>query len=586
MKKLKLRAKLMVSFLALVILVTALIGYISYVHTTKIVEEQVNVTYKQALQQAAINITYRLQEVENISNLTIMNKQLQDILKREKAGYKENEKEQMLNDFRDLLHLITNLENNRNVFRVRLFVSGDSLYSREHNNIFPIQTIDALFLEQLMALSGDVWWQSTYKQNYLPRQSYQVISLFRTINDLRNVTSMLAVVAVDIKEDVIRDVFKHVNFSDNGAIYLYHEQERITSYKLEQNIALKENEIVDILTTVKRSEDMPIIHMKEASYYVIFQPIAYSNWEIAALIPVQEIRQKSDVIKQFTLYIGIFVVLLATIPAMLLSNRLTQGLRTLVRHMQDVRQGNYGKMITVTGNDEIAGLQVQYNNMIVRIKELVEAVYEMGVKKQAAEMTALESQIKPHFLYNTLDTMKWMAIKIKADNIVHLVDALSKFFRLGLNRGEELTSVMNELNHIQAFMNIQHIRYAEKLQFHIQMDYQLLHLPIIKLILQPLVENAVIHGVQQKENSAGTVIVRVYSEDEQLIFDVIDDGIGMTKERLLSLANQRIDSGYGVKNVQHRIKIFYGMNASIEYYSQLGIGTLVRIRLPLSKDQI
>ncbi|MFD0960181.1 cache domain-containing sensor histidine kinase [Paenibacillus chungangensis] len=576
-----LRWKLMFSFMALIILATVLIGGFSYWHATRIVEEQVGVTYKQALQQAAINLTYRLKEVENVSELILMHPQLQTILKREKSGYGEQPTVQMLNDFQDLIDIVSNLENNRNIFRIRLFVSGDSLYSRENNNIFRLQDMDSEWRQRLVEKDGEILWKNTHKQEYLPQNRYDVVSLYRAVNDFRNLKSVLAIVAIDMKEEVLNDVIRNVNFSDNGAIYVYNEHQRITSFASEAIAGYSESEVLREIFGTARMEEMPIVKLDGKEYFTIFQPIEYNGWEIAALVPVQEIRAKSYVIGEFTGYIGILVIVLASFPAILLSARLTRGLRTLVLHMQEVRQGNYGAMIRITGNDEISGLQSQFNSMILRIRELVDEVYQMGVRKQAAELTALESQIKPHFLYNTLDTLKWMGMKMKADRIVILVDSLSKFFRLGLNRGQELTTVVNELNHVQAFMNIQDIRYKEKLQYYYEVDSKLLSCRMTKLILQPIVENAVLHGIQQKEDHSGTVTVRVYNDHKYLVFDVVDDGVGMSRQQLDVLLRDSRGGGYGVKNVHQRIQLYYGEEYGVECYSRPGIGTSVRLRLPM-----
>ncbi|MBD2845635.1 sensor histidine kinase [Paenibacillus sp. IB182496] len=579
--RLTFRRKLVLSYLALVVLSTALIGIFSYLNATRIVEEQISVTYKQALHQANINIVYRLREVENVSELILMDTRLQEVLKREQQGYSLQQREQMLDDYYALMDVITNLESNRNIFRIRLFVSGDALYAREHNNIFNMRELDEVLRQQQLQQQREMLWKSTYEQEYLPMHRLQVLSLFRSIYDFKSLTSRLGIVAIDVREDTLREVIESVNFSRNGAIYVYNGKQRITSLASSSLASYPEDEMMRQLLTVDRAARMPILNVGGEDYFTIFQPIDYNGWEIAALVPVDEIRGMSDVIGQYTGLIGLLVVAIAILPVILLSNRLTRGLRSLVHHMQEVKQGHYGTLVPVTGNDEISGLQAQYNSMLLRIRELVDTVYRMEIRKQAAELIALESQIKPHFLYNTLDTLKWMGMKIKAERIVLLVDALSKFFRLGLNRGRELTTLVGELNHVQAFMNIQDIRYAGKLNYYCEVDSDVLSVPIMKLILQPIVENAVLHGIQQKEDHAGTVIVRVGIADKQLIFDVIDDGVGMSAEQARVLLQEGRGRGYGAKNVHQRIRLYYGEPYGAECYSRQGIGTLIRIRLPL-----
>lgn len=161
---------------------------------------------------------------------------------------------------------------------------------------------------------------------------------------------------------------------------------------------------------------------------------------------------------------------------------------------------------------------------------------------------------------------------------------MSKFFRLSLNRGQEMTTVANELNHVKAFMSVQSIRYAGKIEFFCEFDPHILSCKMIKLILQPMVENAVIHGIQQKEDHAGTIIVKAYKKDATLVFDIIDDGVGMNPEQFAVIQEGK-HRGYGVRNVHQRIELYYGIKGLVRCYSRPGMGTCIRICLPLVEEK-
>jgi len=241
-------------------------------------------------------------------------------------------------------------------------------------------------------------------------------------------------------------------------------------------------------------------------------------------------------------------------------------------------------------NDEIGQLGESYNTMIDRISELINLVQIQEKSKRKVEIAILEAQIKPHFLYNTLDTIQWMAQEHNAQDVVDLVDSLTSMLRIGLSKGNEIITVRMELKHVESYLMIQKTRYEDKLNYSIQVEEQLMSCRVIKLILQPLVENAIYHGIKEKRGQ-GQIQILGQIEDGKIHFQVIDDGIGMTPEKLEQINQllkqdglQQNEIGYGIFNVNTKIKLNFGDEYGLSFHSIYGQGTIVDLWHPMLDD--
>jgi two-component system, sensor histidine kinase YesM len=246
----------------------------------------------------------------------------------------------------------------------------------------------------------------------------------------------------------------------------------------------------------------------------------------------------------------------------------------------------------MTGNnvDEITELGMSFNIMIGRIRDLLAAKIKEQENLKKAELKALQAQINPHFLYNTLDTIVWMAQANKNDQVIDIVQALSSFFRIALSKGQDWITIDQEIEHVKSYLTIQKMRYRDILDYQIEVEEEILSGTILKLTLQPLVENALYHGIKKKRDG-GTITVRARRAAENLIFlEILDDGIGFTPYKLGQLQramNQDSedfsfsDGGFGLENVNRRIKLYYGKQYGLTIESQYQEGTRVTVAIPL-----
>ena len=250
-------------------------------------------------------------------------------------------------------------------------------------------------------------------------------------------------------------------------------------------------------------------------------------------------------------------------------------------------------LVTSENVDEITELGMTFNIMIGRIKELLNAKVKEQENLKKAELKALQAQINPHFLYNTLDTIVWMAEANKSDQVIEIVRALSSFFRIALSKGKDWISIRQEIEHVRSYLAIQKMRYRDILNYKIEVDDDLMDGTILKLTLQPLVENALYHGIKNKR-TGGTIVVRAQRVGNNLVrLEVQDDGVGFTPQKLAQIRSTLNDEfgevslkegGFGLENVNRRIKLYYGKEYGLYVQSEHQGGTQVVARIPLQNN--
>jgi two-component system sensor histidine kinase YesM len=252
-------------------------------------------------------------------------------------------------------------------------------------------------------------------------------------------------------------------------------------------------------------------------------------------------------------------------------------------------------LVTTNNVDEITELGISFNLMIGQIRDLLNAKISEQENLKKAELRTLQAQINPHFLYNTLDTIVWMAESNRSDQVIEIVRALSSFFRIALSKGKDWISLRQELEHVQSYLAIQKMRYRDILEYDFDLDESLLDSTILKLTLQPLVENALYHGIKSKR-SGGEIVVSVRrGVQNTVVLEVRDDGVGFTPYKLAQIRNMLSgqtdeitmkEGGFGLENVNKRIKLYYGQQYGLAIQSHYRSGTQVTVTIPESYETV
>ena len=359
---------------------------------------------------------------------------------------------------------------------------------------------------------------------------------------------------------------------------------------LNEDLDTYTNELKNVIKShagLHDGENFILTSFNQEPYHIVYKPIDKTGWIVAALVPhhvisaeVNEIRNSIILITFISLFIIIFITYLIT-------NRILKPISILKQSMDLADHNQFDQEVEVTSVDEIGNLSASFNHMIVRIKNLMEALIVEQGEKRKAELRTLQNQINPHFLYNTLETIIWLA-ETDDENTVPMIEALSRLFRLSLNKGQELITIEDELDHVRNYLYILKIRYLNKFDYTITCSPLLYKHKIPKIILQPLIENAIYHGIKNSPEK-GHIHIDAVISGEDIIISITDNGIGMdqkTCEKLLagepSEANESDSgSGIGIRNVNQRIKLYYGKKYGLAYKSETGKGTTVTVTLPI-----
>jgi two-component system, sensor histidine kinase YesM len=297
--------------------------------------------------------------------------------------------------------------------------------------------------------------------------------------------------------------------------------------------------------------------------------------------PFRELARDAGETGLFNLALFLGASSLAALLAWWIASKITGPLKNLVAAMRSVESGQLGAEVAAVRDDEIGELTLSFNSMSAHLRTLVEEVYKSGLAKKEAELKALQAQINPHFLYNTLDVIYWTARTEGAARAAEAAAALSRLFKLGLNKGEELTTLGVEIQHLESYVVIQNMRFDVPPELTIDIEPALRDCVVTKLVLQPLVENAYLHGIADLDRP-GRISVTGRATDGIIVLVVEDNGIGMDGDRIAQVMEKDVsgERGFGVRNVDQTVKLFFGSEYGLSIESSVGFGTRAALRFP------
>ncbi len=416
-------------------------------------------------------------------------------------------------------------------------------------------------------------------RNIVTDETYSIDDVFSVVKAIINEETgqVVGVLLFDIKYNTISDVIQESVLGEQGFAFVLDAQKKMMYSPV--------NEIVYRIDPkwFRNEEDTLTANIDGEKYYISCRKSDYTGWRVVSVSSYQEVMQKAQ--QMFFIVVCVLVVTLAIVllVAVELSATITGPIVKLRNLMAKTEDGNLTVRFQGKDQDEVSDLGRRFNRMLEQIQELVNAVYVEQEHKRKAQLQVVQEQFKPHFLYNTLDTIGWMAREYSAENIVKLVDALTNVFRISLSKGKDYISVEEEMKYISNYLYIQKIRYGPKVLYQMEMDEELREVQIPKLILQPLVENAIYHGVKLKRGE-GHLSVSVKREEDHISMAVQDDGKGMAREqveRLTKLLNEPTrpeeNQSFGLFYVKERLRMRYGERFRVLVESEEGAGTKVTI---------
>ena len=324
--------------------------------------------------------------------------------------------------------------------------------------------------------------------------------------------------------------------------------------------------------------------------YVGFYRIRQPGWFMVTVLPSRPLIRQSNILMLQFLSIYIAVLVLAFLLANTLSNSITKRISSVISQMRTVRHGPPTPMESPSAHDEIGDLIDTYNYMTRKMNQLMEKQAQAAEDLRIAEFNSLQAQINPHFLYNTMDMINWMAQQGRTSEICNAVQSLSRFYKLTLSRKKGISTIAKEEEHVSIYVHLQNMRYHDNISFISDIPDELMEYQIPKLTLQPVVENSILHGILEKPSKSGTIVLTGWMEDEDIVLLISDDGVGIAPDKLpmiLSGEGTSISGGTNIAiyNTHRRLQVLYGADYGLAYSSIVGKGTEVQIRIPAKKDE-
>ncbi|WP_339189644.1 sensor histidine kinase [Paenibacillus sp. FSL P2-0121] len=416
----------------------------------------------------------------------------------------------------------------------------------------------------------------------------EVFSVLRTINSVSTLQN-IGILVFDVDINLFKGIIDPVNavtqgntfIVDNNGDLIYASEDSAVP-----NLAADTQTLNTklLLQQVNQQQDHFQIDLNGQSYLAVYTVSKQTGWTTMVTIPLTRILSPVQKNRNTLILTTLIIIAFALFVATIISHALTKPLKSLVRLMKRVQHGNLDVWQHSKYNDEIGMLGSHFNRMIIRIKDLLQEVSITEKRKQKADMRALQNQINPHFIYNTLESIRMLAESNDDPRVAKLTYLLGLQMRYSIVRNEEAVTIRQELDHVRNYYQLLEIRFPDKFRLNIDVPDEFLHLSVIKLVFQPIVENAVFHGLDQKVG-LGTLSITAWSEHGDAVFCVEDDGIGMDEATLRSLNNSLQTGtdnerfGIGLRNVNERIRLHYGSSFGLLVESELGIGTRVTLRI-------
>ncbi|MNO28210.1 Sensor histidine kinase YehU [compost metagenome] len=588
--------KWLLAYVLLILLPVSIMLGSFYQRSNDILENEVTRTMQLTLKQAGMNLTYKLNHIRDSSNSVFMNQILYDnLLRKDKIT-------DQLSQIKELRNLAETAQENEDIFRLRFFVDASRMYGADRINVYPLDDMNQYpWYAAVKEAGGGIFWTGVYPEIYNDYGEKHIFSAARLLRNPRDYEEIVGILVMDVSETLVQEIVSELHFSDKYAPYLLDGSGKliygtdgpgqgVESYA-EADQEHPVNQLPEeLLHAISHSEEGIVKRtLGRDNVNVVYTTIGTTGWKLVAQVSEAEISHRATALGQFTsiatlagitimFLVLVFVLLMFMIQGM--QRRVQMILRMIrkegIEWLEDRRSMPDG---------DFRLLERSVDHLIHKVNNLMEESYQAKMQEREAQLRTLQAKINPHFLYNALDMINWSAISHDAEDTSEMIEALAQYFRLSLNKGRDNVSIADELELARVFLEIQQNRFPSTFTFSIQAEPGLAPYIIPKLTLQPLVENALLHGIRKTKNKHGKIEISARLEKGDVVLTVADDGIGMEPEHANRLlvepsAGQRaegLDGSFGLYNVHERIRYFAGNRYGLSIETKPGKGTAVRV---------
>lgn len=570
---LSLKYKLLVSFLLIGIIPLIFAGYLFYGESYDVILDNAEQYTMEMLTQIDRNITSKVQYVDNLALTIITNKSMKSLL---------NESDEV-NRGRNIRQVDTYLRNiligSRDISDILIVDRNGTRYGIE-NGYFDsnIDFKKSIYYTEALKGNGNNIWLGM-KEN-LVKMSYERPTVLPSVSVIKDFYNDIyeGILIINLRQDVLVDILGNLYESkEDNVLLLDRDKNMMLSTKpldMDFNTLGFEHIIDDNGTFIEDITGRPTL--------ITYHRNSKTGWYLMSTIPVDDLISNSKIIKSAIFDIVIIFILLCIIFAFLISSSMVKGFDQLIDMMDYVQRGNLNIHLNSNRQDELGQLSNSFDAMIGQLDTLIEKNYEQKIQADRAQLKALQAQISPHFLYNALDSINWMLIEKEEWDISEVVIALSDLLRYSISNNNDMVSVGEEIKNIENYLTIQKVRFENRFSYKIEVDSTIKDKLIPKLLIQPIVENAVVHGIEEKVEG-GIIAINGYYTEGITCFEIIDNGPGIAKEKIDMLMDNDKSSHLGLNNVNRRIKLIYGSDYGIIIDNRPNEeGVIVRVILPES----
>jgi len=574
------RMNMIVIFSALILCSLFVFLGISIRVTEKAVLENSTDYTKQLIGQVNSDIDAYISYMENISTIVATNMDAREYLS--STELVEERETVLYNSILSQFETILNMR--EDIYNIAIYGENNKSILNQGNQVInPSVDVKSMqWYAKAVEADGKRVISSSHVQNLVYDDYKWVVTLSKAIRT-KETGKILGALLVDLNYSSITNLCQNISIGNKGYIFLIDANGEVIYHPKQQLIytGLKREKISEILSC---KEDHFIAEVDNEKKLYTMSTSETTGWTVVGVANINELFPGKEETQNIYFACAFLLLLSAVVIAVLFSDKLTKPITELRISMKKVEKGNFeGIQLDDTGDSEIGMLHRSFNVMTDEIQNLMDDKIKNQKEKYKLELRALQSQINPHFLYNTLDSIVWMAEGGNNQEVVIMTASLAKLLRQSISNEEELVTIEKEVGYVKSYLTIQKMRYRDQLTYEIDVDPEIYSFQIVKLTLQPLVENAIYHGIKYRETK-GTIIIKGHETETGIIIQVIDNGIGMDEETLCHIFDKKEknakNNGVAIENVNRRIKLHYGEEYGLKYESKVDEGTIVSIILP------
>ena len=578
--------RMMLYFAVPLILVQILLCFLCYPQVVRHYREKTDYSMEQSVSQAISFTESYLRNMTYLANMVEDNGVIQNTLSADGFGEERPYMEQWL-EYYELNKEFNSYEISNSIYRFCLYVPDEVMYAGNQYYFDGVSRLkersDYVDLRYALNRGEDYVAISRERDGVNQQDTSQMVTLYHRIASKKEKEEELGICSISVSAKYFQDIMKNANITSEGLVYLMSENGRMITSS--NSSILQKMQKKGILLNYGAELFMEKRKEGQKEYYITRQNVDGASWQMILIIPENEYEDQYRFLwLSAALMLGSMIAVIV-LMSYLLSGYYVGRLKKLNVEMTGLESGNLNANLPITTEeDEIEEIYHNFNGMVQEVQRLMQEHYQLGKEVKMAEVRALQAQINPHFLYNTLDLINWISMDYGAEEIGTLTWNLARFYRLSLNHGKSLISIGEEVEHVEVYVNIENYHFDNAISLEVDVPEELKSYACLNIILQPFVENAIVHGIAEKPDIESCEIrIRARREEQDIIFSVQDDGPGVDVEQMQKETQQDIRTaqhGYGVRNINFRLKLCFGEKYGVTYLESEK-GTHVEIKIPV-----